>query len=112
MANFMVHINDRASYFVEDVENEIEARDIALEWFYEREVNPTTIKLPDGVGLDEAMMYPQYSNDIFNNLCDILKNRSEDCSRSEDARSAYNSALIMILYALHNDKNSLAQFDY
>lgn len=111
MANFMVHINDRVSYFVEDCENAQEAKDTAMEWFYERECNCSVDELPPEVDYDNVHLNPKY-NDIFDDLCAILEKRATDSNRSEEMRSAYNSALTMVLYALHNDRNALAQFDY
>ena len=111
MANFMVHLSDRASYFIEDAENEKEAILQASEWFDEREHQCSCFKLEPQTTFDTLHLDPAYNN-ISDELCRIFEKRATDPNRSEDARTAYNNALAMVLYMLNGDWNCLEQFDY
>lgn len=43
---------------------------------------------------------------------EILDKRASDMERNPSARSAYNSAVTMLVYALEEKEDCLRQFDY
>lgn len=98
MKNYTVQIWDRAIYEV-DAENAECAELQAQEWFNERKPNITTNESTEN------------ARDIFDYLLDILAHRTKDDERDINMRLAYDNALTMLIYALHNDWVSLGQFD-
>ena len=50
--------------------------------------------------------------ECLNHVARILEKRATDETRSRETRLAYDSALIMLLYALNEDDQMIAQFDY
>lgn len=98
MKNYTVEIWDRAIYEV-DAETSEYAELQAQEWFAERKPNITISEGTENAG------------DIFDYLLDILAHRAKDDERDINMRLAYDNALTMLAYALHNDWVSLGQFD-
>ena len=49
--------------------------------------------------------------ECLNHVARILEKRATDETRSRELRLAYDSALIMLLYALNEDDQMIAQFD-
>lgn len=49
---------------------------------------------------------------LLDKVTDILEKRATDAERNLDQRMSYNSALIMVLYALQENEECLRQFDY
>jgi hypothetical protein len=108
--NYIIHISDRATYFVEDVEYPENAERIALEWFVEREPQIETHEAEPHTTI-ENVHFDINNNDIMDDLCRILEHRASCPDRSQEMRLAYNNALCMLLYALNGDRTALAQFD-
>lgn len=48
---------------------------------------------------------------LINKVCEILEFRATDPNRQVDMKIAYNSALIMLLYALKENEGCLHQFE-
>lgn len=49
---------------------------------------------------------------LVERACEIIEKRATDTDRDYRERFAYNSALVMILYALEENEECLNQFDY
>lgn len=48
---------------------------------------------------------------LIDKVCEILEFRATDPNREADMKIAYNSALIMLLYALDENEECLCQFE-
>jgi acetyl-CoA carboxylase beta subunit len=66
----------------------------------------TTLEGIGGDTMNEKKM------ELIQEVCQILEKRATDSERSHEMRIAYNSALIMLMYALNEDAPAVAQFNY
>ena len=53
-----------------------------------------------------------YQTELIDRVLKILEKRATDESRPIEMRMAYNSALVMLIYALNENGAAVAQFDY